>query len=114
MADFEGLVDEPEVGRKDDGGKRDYTLLPWAAIDQVVGVLEFGAAKYSRENWRHVSKLRYIQALLRHVIAYTRGEQNDPESGLHHLAHAVCCALFVLDFEVRDQARQDRKESQND
>ena len=27
------------------------------------------------------------------------GEQLDPESKLPHLAHAVCCLLFILWFE---------------
>jgi hypothetical protein len=29
------------------------------------------------------------------------GAKADPESGLPHLAHAVCCVLFLLWFDER-------------
>jgi hypothetical protein len=91
----------PEQGMKFDGGKRDFTLLPWPAVEEIVKVLEFGAAKYSRDNWKHVddAEHRYTKAAFRHLIAYSNGEINDPESGLPHLAHVGCCILFLLALE---------------
>ena len=88
-------------GRKYDTGKLRYTLLPWTAVNEVVKVLEYGAKKYAPGNWQKVlyPKLRYSDAAMRHLVAYGLGERNDPESGLHHLAHAVCCLLFILDVE---------------
>jgi len=85
-------------GMKYDEGKLDYTLLPWGALEEVVKVLEFGKKKYARDNWQKVpeGKIRYVQAGFRHLIAYTTGEENDKESGLSHLAHAICCLMFVL------------------
>jgi len=44
-------------GVKYDSGKPDYTLLPLDALEQVVEVLTFGAAKYDRDNWKKVDKL---------------------------------------------------------
>jgi hypothetical protein len=90
-----------QFGMKFDGGKRDFTLLPWAGVEEIVKVLEFGAAKYSRDNWRHVddAEHRYTKAAFRHLIAYNNGEINDPESGLPHLAHVGCCILFLLALE---------------
>jgi len=90
-------------GVKNDSGKKDYTLLPWGALDEVVAVLAYGAEKYDRDNWQHVEKFRYGKALLRHVIAYCRGETLDPESGLHHLAHATCCCLFIIYQDTKQQ-----------
>jgi len=89
------------VGVKFDEGKRDWTLLPWGPLDQVVRVLEFGARKYSVDNWQKVpdGRARYIRAALRHLIAAAGGEDRDPESGISHLAHCVCCLLFALHFE---------------
>lgn len=86
------------AGMKHDGGKLDYTLLPWDGLEEVVKVLEFGAKKYSRDNWRKVDSAdtRYLAAAFRHLIAHNSGEVNDPESGLPHLAHAGCCVLFLL------------------
>jgi Domain of unknown function (DUF5664) len=91
----------PEQGMKFDGGKRDFTLLPWAGVEEIVKVLEFGAAKYARDNWKHVegAQHRYTKAAFRHLIAYNNGEINDPESGLPHLAHVGCCILFLLALE---------------
>lgn len=74
-----------------------WSLLPWKQLEGVVRVLEFGAQKYSIDNWKYVEpKTRYTDALLRHTIAYIRGEKNDPETGISHLAHAICCAFFTL------------------
>ena len=87
-------------GLKYDQNKPDYTLLPWRAVLSVVQVLEFGAAKYSRDNWRLVSGSRYLAAAFRHLIAYASGETLDPESKLPHLAHCVCCLLFILELAV--------------
>ena len=95
------VAPEPEQGMKFDGGKRDFTLLPWGGVEEIVKVLEFGAAKYSRDNWKHVEdgQHRYTKAAFRHLIAYDKGEINDPESGLPHLAHVGCCILFLLALE---------------
>lgn len=90
-------------GTKFDEDKRDYTLLPWIALEEVVKVLEFGARKYERDNWKRVpnGKVRYIRAALRHLVAHIRGERLDSESGLSHLAHCVCCLLFVLSMQSK-------------
>lgn len=90
-------------GRKDDTGKRQWSLIPWDVVEDVVQVLEFGAKKYAPENWKKVpnARERYFDALMRHVLAWRSGEQNDPETGLNHLAHAGCCLMFLLWFEGR-------------
>ena len=89
-------------GRKFDGGKLEYGLLPPLALEETVKVLTFGAQKYERDNWQKVpdSKRRYFDALQRHVWAWKRGEQLDPESGIHHLAHAMCCLMFLYEHDI--------------
>jgi len=88
-------------GLKYDNDKIDFTLLPWDSVEQIVRVLEFGAQKYSRENWRYVpdAKHRYTKAALRHLIAYSKGEIDDPESCMPHLAHLGCCILFLMELD---------------
>jgi hypothetical protein len=92
------------VGRKFDAGKLDYTLVPWDGLEEIVKVLEFGAKKYARENWRFVEfgETRYMAAAFRHLIAYQNNEDVDPETGLSHLAHAGCCLLFLLALEKQN------------
>jgi Domain of unknown function (DUF5664) len=85
-------------GIKHDQQKPRWSLLPAGTVAQVVAVLEFGAGKYALDNWKHVenARQRYYDALMRHVQAWWQGERQDPETGLHHLAHAACCILFLI------------------
>jgi hypothetical protein len=100
-----GSHSEPEkllvnpLGKKDDAGKPRWDLLPYEAVEQVVQVLTFGAKKYpDPDNWRRVPnhKDRYFAAAMRHLVAWKLGEKVDPETKLPHLAHGVCCMLFLL------------------
>lgn len=93
-------------GMKYDGGKPRMALvfdgMP-RALEAVGQVLTFGAQKYAAHSWQTVpeGEERYKSALLRHLTAVGRGEELDSESGLHHLAHAACNALFILELELR-------------
>lgn len=90
-----------EEGVKYDKDKPRWGLLPWDGLAPVVDVLTYGAKKYAPDNWRKVPgwEWRYWDAAHRHLAAYGRGEKTDPETGLPHLAHAVCCLLFMLALE---------------
>lgn len=92
-------------GKKFDQGKPRYDLMPFRALDEIAQVLGHGARKYGDDNWRLVAdgRRRYIAATLRHISAYQQGEQNDPESTLHHLSHAACSLLFILALELEQQ-----------
>ena len=91
-------VKAPAVGRKFDTDKPDYTLLPWDAVEEIVKVMDFGANKYARDNWKHVegADTRYLAAAFRHLSAYAQNEDVDAETGISHLAHAACCMLFMI------------------
>lgn len=93
-----------KAGRKFDHGKLRWDLLPWPEVGEAVEVLTFGALKYEDDNWKKVDlpRARYFAAALRHLIAWWGGERKDPESGRSHLAHAVCCLLFLMWFDNRD------------
>jgi hypothetical protein len=89
-----------EPGHKDDQGKRRWHLLPFASLAEVVDVLEFGADKYGEGNWRGVQdwRNRYFDALTRHVLAWVDGDHIDKQTGKSHLAHAICCLLFMMEL----------------
>lgn len=100
---------DPEVGRKFDGEKDRWDLLPTVAVRAIVRVLTLGVqTKYAAWNWVHVrgAKRRYYSALNRHLNAWWEGETLDvgtpehPGTGEHHLACAGCCLLFLLAFEL--------------
>ena len=91
-------IEVTQQGRKDDGTKRRYSLLPSGTVNQVVSVLEYGAIKYAPDNWQKVpnARTRYYDAAMRHIDAWWQGETLDDETQLPHLAHAVCCLLFLI------------------
>lgn len=95
----------PEAGRKFDLGKWRFSLLPITSILEVINVLEFGAKKYEVDNWKKVpeARERYFDASMRHIISWYQGERNDPETGYNHLAHAVCCLLFLIWFDKQEK-----------
>lgn len=84
---------------KADSGKLQWSLLPFEELKDVVKVLMLGAKKYSPDNWKKCDDVkRYKDALMRHVISYVSGDERDEESGLSHLAHAICNCLFLMWF----------------
>ena len=93
-------------GTKHDAEKPRWSLMP-SSIRFVIRVLEHGARKYSVDNWQAVEnpRRRYFDALQRHAWAWFEGETHDPESGEHHLAHAVCCALFLIWFDEQESEK---------
>ena len=71
-------------------------------------VLTIGAKKYEDRNWeRGIKFSRCLGAALRHITAWWEGEELDPESGIHHLAHAICELLFLLAFSLRNMKEFD-------
>lgn len=77
-----------------------FSLMPPLSELEVVKVLTFGAGKYAPDNWKKIESRRYVDAAGRHINAHRRGETKDSESGLHHLAHAICCLMFQLEKEL--------------
>lgn len=89
------------LGVKFDKHKPQWSLVPPGPMEEVVEVLSYGANKYSPDNWQHVEDpdTRYFNAAMRHIWSWRQGEQFDAESHKSHLAHAVCCLLFLLAFD---------------
>ncbi len=83
-------------GTKYDEEKPDFSLIDAEWLEEVAKVMTFGKRKYAAHNWRKgIALSRILAAGLRHLWAVVRGEDNDPETGLSHLAHLSCCAMFA-------------------
>lgn len=96
-------------GNKSDTGKPMLSLTPYSALVEEAKVMMFGLEKYGRDNWRKgLEFTRLIDAALRHLHAFNEGENNDPESGISHLAHARCCLAFLIEFEKTHPELDDR------
>ena len=91
-----------EQGRKYDGGKLRYDLIPVLALEEVTRVITLGAEKYDPENWKRVpeGRRRYTAAAFRHIEAWRKGEITD-EIGTHHIANAISNLMFILEKELR-------------
>lgn len=88
---------ESKSGTKHDQGKPEMALLDSDFLEEVAKVLTFGKIKYAADNWRGgIGTRRLLSAALRHIFAYLKGEDTDPESGLSHLGHAGCCLMFAF------------------
>lgn len=99
-----------EQGKKFDGQKTRYELLPPFAIEQMAKVLTLGANKYGDRNWENgINWSRIIGAIKRHTAAIERGEDYDLETGLLHSAHLLCEAGFLTEFYQIGKAFDDRK-----
>jgi len=88
-------------GTKYDDGKIPHDLWSADALEETAKVLAFGAKKYGAYNWaKGINYSRVFSATLRHLWSFWRHKKNDEETGLHHLAHAMCCLMFLLHYEM--------------
>ena len=103
---------DPVTGGQKGVKEERYDLLPFDALDEVTRVYAAGARKYADDNWLKGYSWRLsLGALLRHISKFMCGEDFDPETGCHHMAHAAWHCLTILTFYLRDLGTDDRKPS---
>jgi hypothetical protein len=80
------------------------SVIPTAALVHMGRAMENGAEKYGPFNWRQhpVQSGIYVDACLRHLMAWMDGEEDADDSGVHHLGHAMACLGIVLDAQECD------------
>lgn len=94
---------------KYDNDKPPMDLLPHTALVEVAKVLAYGATKYDKHNWRKgMDWSRLHAAALRHIGAWSERQDVDEETKLNHLAHATCCLLFLLEYNLKNLGNDDR------
>ena len=94
---------------KHDSDKVRTDLLPPAVLLEVAEVMTFGAKKYDDYNYLGLQRSRLYGAALRHLWAWYLGEEEDAETGVSHLAHAMCCVVMLRHCELEDSGEDDRK-----
>lgn len=78
-----------------------FALIPWEAMDEVARVYNAGAEKYAAHNWRRGYEWsKSFSAACRHLFAFWRGEDRDPELGTLHLANAAFHILGMITFSL--------------
>lgn len=101
-----------EKGLRYNEGKRKWSLVHFRSLEPMIEVLEYGANKYAPKNWqRGLDKMEILESLQRHVAKLFDGEDIDAESGLHHIGHIMCNAMFYS-FFVHKELDKDQQITQ--
>lgn len=113
-SDYEQFIEankkkEEEKGLKFDTGKplvgTMLNVFPYALME-IGRVIEFGTHKYpDPNNWKLVNnaKIRYQDALMRHLLKHNQGKEIDEETGKSHLAHVAWNALALLELYLMER-----------
>ena len=80
--------------------------IPYFRTDFIVEmarVLAYGAQEHGSDNWKKApeSEARdiYLNALMRHVLAYAKGDLRCVKDGQYHLAQIAVNAMFLFYFD---------------
>ena len=104
-----GVPIKPPGATKYDNGKPPLSIIPREGLELTAKVFKFGADKYGRDNYRlGMEWSRLVDAAMRHLVAFYDGEDLDPESGLSHLGHALCCLNMLALYEAKKRGTDDR------
>jgi hypothetical protein len=111
------ILGEPETSKptnpKDAIGSNKVPLHLWPETASALGSLACleGALKYGRSNFREIGVRAsiYYDACRRHIDFWFEGEDNDPDSGLPHIAHALACLAIIVDAEAAGKLNDDRQ-----
>ena len=98
---------------KHDLGKNRHDLIDPHFLTILAAALTFGAEKYSDDNWLTHGGLKWSRiygALQRHLVAFSRGAEMDPESNLTHLGHAAAMLMMLAryEYDYRYKGNDDR------
>lgn len=90
--------------------KVSLSKLPAVAIVHGAHAMMDGARKYGPYNWRAKKVVAgiYVDAAMRHILAWFEGEELAKDSGVHHLGHAIACCAILLDAQETGNLVDDR------
>lgn len=96
-------------------GKLPLEYLPWELLPLDAKAHKHGADKYGVRNWRidEILASTYEGAMMRHFLAWARGEDTDPDSGLPHLIHLRANCAVVLDAQAHGKMVDDRNRQES-
>ena len=97
-AQFEGPDSDKQIEQatRHNSGKPQYSLIDLHMLEPCVRVLEFGAQKYDKYNYKKgFPQQQVIDSLLRHIADLIAGKEVDDESNLAIIGHIQANALFL-------------------
>jgi hypothetical protein len=106
----------PVVNPKELAGSKKpatWSIMPrWVTL--VVGrVMSLGAAKYGPFNYRasSISAATYQDAIERHAQLWFDGEDDDPETGVSHLAAIISGCVLLMDAQATGMLHDNRQKT---
>lgn len=88
-------------------GKIDGTYITPEFLEGLSKVMEFGARKYTKENWRKGSPVRQILAsIIRHTWEIQKGNDIDNDSGEPHWAHISANCMFLSEMMINGKMKE--------
>lgn len=82
-----------------DPNKTQWRGMKFRVLDEVAKVITEGDKKYNPGDWVTKDNVLFFDALMRHISLWRQGEKDDPEDGLHHLAHAIVNCMYLMEKE---------------
>ena len=100
----------PKLIQAQKDGKVPMEYLVYSVLADDARCHKNGADKYGVRNWLvdRILASTYEGAMLRHFLAWARGEDLDPDDDLPHLTHLRACCAIVLDAEKHGTLIDDR------
>ena len=104
MAELKGLSPDAEIITNAQGGmqgKAEYGfhLCDYGALFALGEVMQYGATKYERDNWRKIPAEEHFNHMVIHALAYLSGDRQDD-----HLGHMFCRAMMFYATAKAEEA----------
>lgn len=95
-----------EKAKRYNEGKPKWSYVHFESLEPMIRVLEFGAKKYEPFNWQKGLDLKEIlESMQRHLAKLMDGEENDKETGISHIGHIQCNAMFYNYHKNKQQTK---------
>ena len=97
-----GVSPDAEIITNEKGGMQSKTaygfhLIDTDAILALAEVLQYGASKYARDNWRKIPSEEHFNHMMIHYYAWLKGDRSDD-----HLGHMFCRAMMLYATAIRE------------
>lgn len=101
--------------RKNEGKVKLSFILDFpTAMAELAKVMEGGAEKYDKNNWKLGAPITEIEdSLMRHVLDFHNCEDEDKESKLHHMAHVIFNAAGIIEHQAMHGGEFDDRDWEN-
>jgi hypothetical protein len=114
LKETEGMFMDREAGKRDDGGKMKWHLLPVPALLALTKVFHGGSIKYADDQWRGGMKFsRIYRSMISHFMKWLASNSSyDKELGTHHLMMVAwgCFVLYMYEVVYKFVDYDDRPE----